>query len=307
MTKKNTTLLLLLVALVFVFMLTRLNNPTERKMRLFNVDSLKIATISIFDAADSLSLHKDGDAWRLTAPVEYKANEHQMKNFFEKVFNAETSKTAISESDAGMKIYQISDSVGTHIRMLDASGKELSHMILGKSASASTPARKYNSKKIYSIDRSVNYLIKPDAERWRDKFITNTDIDLVTRLDVSYKDKNYSLAIADTSWMYDNGFDKVEIALNDPIMNTMISGAAKLMANSFIDNDTEYYIEKMKTPLLDVTAQTFDNQTIHLRAVPYEEDSKKLVVQLNDQQTPLFIIYQSMVNQFDKSPEDFRK
>lgn len=307
MTKKNGILLLILAGLVIVFLLTRLDTKTEKKTRLFDVDSLDIATIKISSPEDTLSLVKVHDTWQLSAPVNYPAEERQVKNLFENVFTIETSKTALSESKTALETYQISDSAGTHVVLLDASGKELSHVIFGKSSSGNTPARYAKSNKIYSSERNVTYMITPKLDTWRDKYVTNTETDMISALDVTYDQLHYTLTRGDTAWVYDNGLETASLALDKGIINTLLSGAAKLRTTSFIDDNTQYYLEQLKTPELDVTYSTYDNQTVRLRAVVYDEDDKKMVVQRNDDPSPLFIIYESMLNRFNKTADDMTK
>jgi hypothetical protein len=307
MTKKNGILLLILAGLVIVFLLTRLNTKTEKKMRLFDVDSLDIASITLSSAEDTLTFAKVNDAWQLSSPVNYPADQRQVKNLFETVFAIETSKTALSESKTALQTYQISDSAGTHVLVRDASGKELSHVIFGKSATGKTPARYAGSNKVYSAGQNVNYMITPKLDTWRDKYITNTETDLVSALEVTYDKLHYSLTRQDTAWVYDNGLETASIPFDKGIINTLLSGAAKLRTTSFIDDDTQYYLEQLKTPKLDVTFATYDNQSVRLRGVVYDEDDKKMVVQRDDDPTPLFIVYASMLDRFNKTAADMMK
>ena len=74
MKKPNLILLLVLLILIGLYFVLRTNRPQEKLARVFDLDTLSINRIEIYDAQDTLKMVKQNNIWKLIYPVNWEAN-----------------------------------------------------------------------------------------------------------------------------------------------------------------------------------------------------------------------------------------
>ena len=99
MNKNNKKYIAILAVLITIFIITKSNNKIEKIINFFDIDSTEIVKIEISSFSDTLILESINNSWQITSPIEYLADQYQVKNFFDIVLNIETSSLPISESE----------------------------------------------------------------------------------------------------------------------------------------------------------------------------------------------------------------
>ncbi|OQX71131.1 MAG: hypothetical protein B6D62_02660 [Candidatus Cloacimonas sp. 4484_275] len=306
MNKKNLTALIILVVLIVIYMLTKLNNKTEKLISFFDVDSSKVAAIEISTAEDTLKLVKTDGKWMIDYPVKYEPEKRKIDDIFGKVLKAKTSKIPISESKNSFETYNVTDSLGTKITFFDKNGKILSSAIVGKSSNYnSSPVRRPDENKIYLLKTNITYTIKPRLDSWRNRYIVNFDKENLSKIFVSYDDNNYTLTATDTLWQYDDEKESFPIKEKNRALKNILSSASKVRVTKFIDNDFEKYAKDFENPILELTIEDFDNNSWHLKFIKGEDN--KVIIQKNDETEHLYMVYENWIKKFQKKAEDFQK
>ena len=304
MNKKTRNYLVILIVLVALFVIIKSNDKTEVRVRFFDVDSSDVAKIVLTSAEDTLHLALEGDSWMIEQPVKYPAKEDKIKDLFSKVLTVEMSKTPLSISASSHEAFNVTDSLGTHVKIIDSNGKELVNAIVGRSDNYNYANARYaNKNEVYQLQSSIVYNINPKLSIWRNKEILSIPQDQISKISVAYDEVNYSLTPADTVWIYENGKETLEIKPEQKILKAIISGFERFNASSFKDNEYEDYSEKFDKPALQLLIQTYDNDNITLTYV--EDEESKYVVKKDNQTDHLFVVYKNLFDKFKKSKSDF--
>jgi len=306
MNKKNLTALIILAVLIVIYMLTKLNNRTEKLISFFDIDSSRVTAIEISTSEDTLKLVKINDKWMIDYPVKYEPEKRKIDDIFGKVLKAKTSKIPISESKNSFETYHVTDSLGTKITFFGKDGKILSSAIVGKSSNYNTsPARRTDENKIYLLKTNISYTIKPRLDSWRNRYIINFDKENLSKIFVSYEDNNYTLTATDTLWQYDDEKESFPVKEKNRVLKNILSSVSKVRVTKFIDNDFEKYAKDFEKPILELTVEDFDNNSWHLKFIKGEDN--KVIIQKNDETEHLYMVYESWIKKFQKKAEDFKQ
>lgn len=305
MNKKQKIYIGILIVLVIVFLITKMSNNVEKRILFFQADPAKIKTIEISNIKDTLRLSKHNDDWMLVFPMEYPANEYQIKNLFAKVLKVETSNLPISESESSFDTYKVTNSQGTWIKFFDEDNNLLDEAIIGKSSSSgSTPARRPGKAKIYKLEDNIDRLITTNTDNWREKIILEIDESNISKISVICDINAYELVPADSIWYYTDEKSNLGVSLNNKTLRTILSTLSKLTVISFVDNKYEVYKEKLVSPNLEIGIELFDGSTHYLR-IAIDEDSK-YILQFDNGTNYLYSVYNNWVDKFTKEAMDFK-
>ena len=304
MNKKNLIPIIVLALLIIVFVITKLNDKTERRINFFRFDSTQIYTIEIASSEDTLKLAKIDNNWMIEYPVSYPPAKRKIDDIFQKVLQVETSSIPITETS--FEKFNVTDSLGTLLVFYDKNGKILEEVLIGKSGNYNySYARRKDDAKVYQLYTNISYSINPKVSTWRKKEIIEIPEQDISRIFVSYDGTDYSLSATDSLWMYQDAETGFSIKEANSNLKSIISAIKRFTVADFIDNEYEDYQQKFENPALEVTVELFNDEPINLKFIEHEE--KKFVLQLNDETEYLYIIYESWVNRFKKSEEDFLK
>jgi len=308
MNKKNLISVGILAILIIVFIITKTHNYKEKRINFFDVDSSKIKVIELITNEDTLKLVNNSQGWMIDYPIKYKTVKRKIDDFFAKVLKAETSSIPISESKESFKIYNVSDSLGTQVKLYDEQMNLLSDVIIGKSDNYNfSNARKNGESKIYQLLSNVSYNFKPDIYSWRDKEILNLQEDNLSKIFVSFGKNGYSLIATDSLWEYQSGKKKFFVKEKNGTLKSIINICKKLNASNFIDNKYETYENKFKKPYLELTLELANGDNIHLTFIKYDDKDNKFILKKDEQTDPLFVLNKNIVERFKKTEKDFKK
>ncbi|MCD6177434.1 MAG: DUF4340 domain-containing protein [Candidatus Cloacimonetes bacterium] len=305
MSKKQIIYITILIALVIVFLITKINNNVEKRINFFQADSAKIRTIEISNIKDTLRFSKKNDEWILIYPFENPINTFQMKKIFTEVLPVKTSNLPISESESSFDTYKVTNSQGTCIRFFDENDNVLDEAIIGKSSSSkTTPARRPNENKIYKLEDNINYIITAESDNWREKTILEIEKNNISKISVICDINAYEIAPSDSFWYYTDGKSSLGVDINNKTLQDIISSISKLTVNGFVDNNYEDYKEKLSSPNLEIGIELFDGSSHYIR-IALDKDSK-YVLQFDTEESHMYLVYNNWVEKFIKEAIDFK-
>lgn len=305
MNKKQKIYITILVVLVIGFIITKMNDNVEKRIRFFQADSAKIRTIEISNIKDTLRLSKQNETWKIVFPFENEVNEYQIKNIFSKVLNVKTSNLPISESEDSYNTYKVTNSQGTLVKFLDENNNVLDEAIIGKSSSSkTTPARRPDDNKIFKLEENINYVVTTNTDNWREKILFEIEEYNITKISILSDINAYELTPSDSVWNYTDGKSNLSVSLSNQTLREILSELNKLTVNGFIDNNYEEYKEKLTFPSLEIGIELLDGSNHYLRTAM--DKDPKYVLQFDNDKNFLYSVYQDWVDKFTKEAMDFK-
>jgi hypothetical protein len=302
----NKKLIIILAVLVVIFLLTKLNNKSEKTINFFDADSADVFAIEISSVEESIKLSKESGEWMITEPVNYKPQTNKIEDIFSKVLPAETSDIPVSESESSFDTYDVTDSLGTKFKIFDKSGKVLSDVIIGSSSNYNySHARRAGENNIYQLKSNISYSLKPTLKNWRDKDVVTLEEFEISKVQVMSKDINYSVAISDTAWIYTDGKNTMNLQTDSKPMKDIYNLLKKLTASDFIDDKYPEYESSFENPEIIVIVDRFNADPVKLTYIA--KDDTKYILKKNEETGTLFETFQSMSKRLLKTYEDFQK
>ncbi len=305
MNKRQKLYIGILVVLVIVFLITKMGNNVEQRIRFFQADSAQIKTIEISNIKDTLRLSKENDSWKIVYPFENQINKYQINNIFSKVLNVTTSNLPISENESSFDTYKVNSSQGTLIKFFDENNKVLDEAIIGKSSSGnSTPARRPNDVRIFKLEENLNYIITTNTNDWREKTILEIEDYNITKISVLSDINAYELTSADSVWFYTDRKSNLTVDLNNSSLVDILDKLTLLKVNGFVDNRFTEYKEKLDFPSLEIGIDLLDVSNHYIRLAIDKEP--KYIMQFDNDENFLYSVYQDWVEKFTKEAIDFK-
>lgn len=306
MNKKNLSYIVILVFLVIIFIIIKTHDKTEKRISFFNVDSIQINAIEIFNTTDTLKLVKTENKWMIDYPVKYPTTQRKITEIFDKVIKAECSNIPVTELESSFANYNVTDSLGTTVIFYDNKDNVIIDAIIGKSSNYNySHARKRDDSKVYQLNTNISYSINPQLSTWRKKEITELEETDISKITVQFVDREYSIVPTDSLWQFTENDTLFSINDGNTAFRLVLNDSKKMMTSSFIDNEFENYKDKFEEPFMIVQIELFSEDNIILTFAEYEE--KKYIIQKNNETEHLYVVYNNLIKHFQKSIEDFSK
>ena len=306
MNKKNLSYIVILVFLVIIFIIIKTNDKTEKRISFFNVDSVMISAIEMFNTTDTLKLVKIENKWMIDYPVKYPTTQRKITEIFDKVIKAECSNIPVTELESSFAKYNVTDSLGTTVIFYDNKDNVIIDAIIGKSSNYNySHARKRDDSKVYQLNTNISYSINPTLSTWRKKEITELEETDISKITVQFVDREYSIVPTDSLWQFTENDTLFSINDGNTAFRLVLNDSKKMMTSSFIDNEFENYKDKFEETFMIVQIELFSEDNIILTFAEYEE--KKYIIQKNNETEHLYVVYDNLIKHFQKSIEDFSK
>jgi hypothetical protein len=185
-----------------------------------DVDKITKITVTSTDRDDktkktSVTLEKKGDAWELTAPVEAKANESNVKSLVDNLKELKV-KEQIDKTAASYDQYELSEDKAVHVVAYKGEGKAVD-LYFGKSGSRGQMMRVAGKDGVFTADKYSSYLYTRDVKGWRDGAILKFEDANAIQVEVTNKNGLMSFSKNGEKWSAsltkrdkDNKLDKPE-------------------------------------------------------------------------------------------------
>lgn len=307
MNKKSFIYLAILLVLIIIFLIIRTNDRTERRINFFAVDSTEISKITIATVEDTLILVKSDSDWMIDHPVKYPIATRKLDDLFGNVLQVETSNLPVSESETSFETYNVTDSLGTRVILYDSAGKELLNAIIGKSSNFNfSHGRFSDKKKVYQLYANISSSLRPMLNSWREKEVVKLDTE-PAQITVGAGDRMFSFTATDSLWKYTEGETSFFIKEGNRQLTTLLNNSKSFRASSFIDYDFATYAEAFQDPLMVVQIRTYEGEDIFLKYIAENPESKKYIVQKNDEEDFLYVVYDNLYSSFQPDVELLKK
>ena len=145
-------------------------NYSSKKSNLTNINKDSIQKILIQSNEEVLELVKNDTLWSISSHDTLNIKEQSLNNFFDKILNLEL-ETTMTEKEEKWGAFNIGDSTGTHLALIDYNGNTLSYFVFGRSNSdyARCYVRTSNSSNVYLASENVMYIMTTNPNYWGEK------------------------------------------------------------------------------------------------------------------------------------------
>lgn len=231
---RNLILLIVFILLLGLFFFLRKQEPKENLLKIIPVDSLAIAKIQIFDAADTVIVYKKDGLWLMSHPDQAAVNPDMLKFFFERVLTATYANTAMNENAKNLHQYGLNKEKEVQLKLFDQKDKLLSHCRFGNTNNPYDYFRYGNSSKIYQVKTQViSGHLKPDVSSWRSPVILSIPPFKMTEIHVSHPKNSYELTRKKTDWFYKDKTEQFMVPYGNITMGKILNSLEELQAYTY--------------------------------------------------------------------------
>ena len=168
----NKKLLLGLGSLVFLIFLYLINlNQQNRYMstseQLLELDKNKVSKILIQSQTEAIELLKVDTTWTISGHDSLKLKIDLLESLFDKVLNLE-SETVMTKNKEKWFKYNVDDSLGTHLALVDLNQNTIAYYVFGRSTSdyARCYVRKNQDQEVHLVNENLMYFLQTSPQYW---------------------------------------------------------------------------------------------------------------------------------------------
>ena len=161
-----------LIALTFLLVIFFINNNKQNSFvsksnKIFTKNINEIEKILIQKNDEAIELTRIDTTWKILGNDSLIIKDRAIDSFFNQVLKINIG-TLISENPEKYNKYSISDSLGTHLRLINAQNKNIAYYIFG--ASKTDYSRSYvrvgDNPNVYLADQNVTYMLNTQESYW---------------------------------------------------------------------------------------------------------------------------------------------
>ncbi len=180
-------------------------------------DADKITKIEIKNAGKGeVVLEKQGDGWKLTKPVDYPANQQNVKTLIDNAKEIRV-KDSIDTGKSQYATYDLEDEKAVHVQLFKDTNKAVD-LYFGKSGTRGQMTRIADKDGVYVASGYSNYLYTREVKDWRDRDVLKFEDGNVVSVSLTNSNGAFSFSKgADDKWSGTfkgkaiNGFDPEKV------------------------------------------------------------------------------------------------
>jgi len=224
----NKRLLFILAGLVVILAFTVLVKiPKERatlKDRIVEFDSSEVARIILYPKTaigKPFEIFKENDNWKVKQDKIVSASRKmEVENIMSEILSIKP-QNLVSKNKSKWFDYEVTDSTGTRIRILDGKGKDMSDLIIGRftykqagnqlsmygrsNIQGTSYVRINGEEEVYGVDGFLSLSFNRSFNDWRDNTLVEFSKNDITNIRYTYPaDSSFSLSHRDSKWFLDN-------------------------------------------------------------------------------------------------------
>jgi hypothetical protein len=143
-------------------------------------------------------LEKSGDGWKVTKPVNYPANQQNVKSVIDNLKEV-TLKDVLDKTKSQYGTYELEDDKAVHVQAFKDANKVFD-LYFGKSGSRGQMTRPAEKDGVYVASGYSSYLYARDVKDWRDREVMKFEDANVIGVTVSNENGNFSFSKNGEAW-----------------------------------------------------------------------------------------------------------
>lgn len=303
---------------IIIYLIVSIDRHYETTKKPFlAIDTSMVDYIKIRNEDGELAMKKVGVNWKITDPFDDKANQSYVQTLLEKVTGL-TIETFITDNPDKYTLYELDELAAKYIEI----GKEgglIDSFYCGKSSESYTHTylRKADTDDVYLVTGTPRSSLTRQPTHWRDKQILALDRTLIERIllkfpletvelirQITSPEMDSTLTEADTTWQAipQRG---IPFKPEDKVINRILNTLKRLNATDFIDAKTDTIPDFSKPDFtIEVFLEGDEHHTIDF--IPQPDSDNRWIARKDGEESTVFIVYQSSVNNLKKDPAALR-
>ncbi len=303
MKKAKLILIIVLAALLLVYIVLKLSNPSERTRPVFRINPQRLVHIEIFNSEQDVKLVKEDGIWKTANPVLWPADSLKVHNFLEDVIKAGYSPTPMSQSESAIKRYELEDNQALHIRVSDGS-REI-HALFSNLGNPWDYFRYADEQDVYQIQSKVVQKYQPDIVNWRSAELIHYWEDELRQIKVEHESNTYTLDRLGTEWYYRDAKNDFEVDFDNFSLVKIVNILQNFRSYIFASGEDEEYRTAFENPMCTVWITDTAGDTRKLEFVSF--DDHRHLLRIDEDNSVLFQVGFDTVFRFTRNPEIFKR
>lgn len=282
--------------------------PKPRPVAAFKAADVKELELSSNNGRDRVSLRREGDRWKITAPGTWDAEQSLIKAALEQLEKLSFGDL-VTEQPANFANLEVSDDKGAHVVARGDGGKVLLDAWMGKSVSGFTLLRPTGKNEVWQSTGAFRYTFAKDAQALRDHAIVDVARDDIKRVtlegggqkvvleQVPAAEKN-----AEATWKVIESTVKID-KLDEQMVSSLGQTLGGLRATSFSDKPLADPAVGLEPPQSKITITTKSGGDRVLRVGKLVGDDGYLALEGRPQ---VYLVQKWTMERLAPSPMDLR-
>lgn len=298
--KNRLTLILILLVLVGVLwfvMQDRTVVPVDRPF--VEVDSAKVAALSIEAPDISVDLRKTGEGWEVGGDHPYPANVSSVERAIDQLQKMMRG-ALVTEKPERHAEFEVDDSAATKVAVHQDG--QVTVVYLGKTGPTfqTTYARMESSDEVWEVAGNYSGTFKRKAVDWRDKTITKLEMEDIRHITLEYPRETISLSRDTSGWSV--GYKDEVFPADKSQVERLARMVSRINTVEFADTLAE---DAFDSPELHLTAALTTGETVDFRLIKKDEAAEQYYLRKQDAPSD-FVIYKSTADVLMKKIDDLR-
>lgn len=177
-----------------------------------------------------VSFKKEGDVWKMTAPIAADADKDAIDTAISKLAELEAGAVAATKVENHDRL-EVTDAKGVHV-VAKQGDKLLADLLIGAYLSGNTMVRESGATNVATAKGSIKYPFDKDVKEWRDRSMVDVPVEQVQSVVFTNKSGTWKFVKDDKEWKQAPG-EKAIPEFDASKVSSIVSNAASMRANDF--------------------------------------------------------------------------
>ena len=274
----------------------------ETAMPLFpNFNEEQVEKIEITATGETTTLSKQNGSWVVASMDNYPADSEGVAELISKMAEFKNTQR-VSNNPEKQAEFEV-DSTGVEAKLMDANGKVLAHLFVGKTTPGflSSYVRPADSNDVYVAQGYLQSVFDKGTRTWKDRTIFSFNKGIVTQLNIISPEETVELRLnAEGTWQM---IKPVAATAKTTEVDTLLTTFSELDTDDFAEATDELAAYELDAPHSTISAMLNDGTTATLHVGKEEEG--KLYVKRDDKDT-VFRLFKSNVDRLIKKSDTLK-
>ncbi len=175
------------------------------------------------------------DQWQVVKPLRADADKDGIQSAIEKLSDFNIASIAATQATSHAAL-GVDEAQALHITASTAKGVVLD-VLMGEVRDGNTMLREKGKNTVYAVRGSLRYAFNKDTKDWRDRKVTDLEVDKIQGINFTSKQGSYGFVKEDTGWKQNLG--KPVRQLDVSKVGLLVSTLASITATDFASADAD--------------------------------------------------------------------
>ena len=158
---------LAVLVLLYMININQQNSYKSTSEKLLNIDKEKINKILIQSKSEAIELLRIDTTWVISGHDSLQIKTDVLSSLFDKVLNLK-SETVMTKNKDKWPTYNVDDSLGTHLALVDFNQETIGYYVFGKSSTDYTRCyvRINEEDEVHLVNQNLMYFLQTRPQYW---------------------------------------------------------------------------------------------------------------------------------------------